>query len=252
MKHKKFSISPVKNYKPEYPLKKQIKSETIFKKAKNLLLSGGIMLLAAGCTENIESSEMCDPGVNCNENYVAEICDLNHVTSTVNCNNWCVQEYGEDAYAIGCTEDINQPCNCEYGGLDGMIAECTPGEERCTNTGIEVCVDLSGYYGWEHYSCNEYCNEEYGDHYVSYDGCNSELDENLCQCEYEMIDGNMPACNPEDIACDGDNLLVCNNDTLSFETVNCSDKCSEEYGNSFVSEGCDASNPDNPCLCTNE
>jgi hypothetical protein len=156
----KFKVQPITcNYNPQYPPKKLLKTRSVLQKTKNILISGGIMLLASSCTSNLDSnSETCEPGVICNDYHTALVCNENLMEESVNCHN----------------------------------------------------------------------------------------------CEYDIIDGDMPACQPGELNCNEDQLGICQEDTYSFQYVNCSDKCNEEFGNSSVSAGCDPNNLNNPCLCTEE
>ncbi|MDA3864595.1 MAG: hypothetical protein PF689_12080 [Deltaproteobacteria bacterium] len=250
----KFKVQPITcNYNPQYPPKKLLKTRSVLQKTKNILISGGIMLLASSCTSNLDSnSETCEPGVICNDYHTALVCNENLMEESVNCHNWCQENYGTDYVSNGCQEDILEPCQCEYGFLAGVEAECYPGEERCNTNSIDICEEQDGYDGWVNYDCDQYCHEQFGYEYFSQEQCNLENSDNPCYCEYDIIDGDMPACQPGELNCNEDQLGICQEDTYSFQYVNCSDKCNEEFGNSSVSAGCDPNNLNNPCLCTEE
>ncbi len=185
---------------------------------------------------------------------------------SITCDDYCAETYGPDWYSpLGCQEDDpdenGELCNCEYGIIDGDIAECYVGEEQCiSGTDLLRCVPFSegsetGYP--ESIDCNDYCAETYGLDWYSALGCQADdPDENgeLCNCEYGMMDGMIPnECGPTDPPyCDPyDNLVRCEygEGYGYWVTVNCADQCDQDTS-TWISEGCNADDADDPCQCS--
>jgi hypothetical protein len=132
----------------------------------------------------------------------------------------------------------------DYDVTDGIDVECEPGDIACLDSAtLGTCND----YFWQSISCENYCVQTFGEDYISY-GCSEENAENPCGCEYGMIDGDYVECNPGDIACvDDATLSTCDN--YFWESSSCSDICAQNYGEGYISFGCDAEASDNPCKC---
>ncbi|MBU1221918.1 hypothetical protein KKF34_11000 [Myxococcota bacterium] len=173
---------------------------------------------------------------------------------TRSCQDHCTEEFGPEFVSHGACSNENpeNPCNCEYDIIDGDMPACTPGEFYCTEAGIEWCVP-GGYGYFETRTCTDHCKVEFGDEFVSYGDCSLDNPENPCNCDYDGIDGGMPACTPGDMYCADDaTLAVCQDNAYEYVMVDCNDKCLADFGAGFVSEGCFSAVSDNPCGCTNE
>ena len=179
-----------------------------------------------------------------------------------NCNEYCQQQHGNDAYSGGCDNAANDPCQCEYDSTDGLPvgdvdysidgdidnAICTLGESHCDEQdNLYVCESLSE--GYVKYFCENYCVEEFGADYVSY-GCDAQDTQNPCQCEYGIIEGEPIECYVgEDQCADDYNLNRCtpydDSDPADhqgepgyYQSMSCNDWCYETYGYDYYSLGC--------------
>lgn len=221
------------------------------------LLAGAAGMAASGCTVTFqENNDVCTPGdAMCRDAATLVTCDENHVRQIIDCNEYCVTHYGENYKSYGCNADsAANPCACDYDQLDGMIAQCEPDEIYCIDQeNIHYCDMSAGMENWgtpAQASCNEYCRTVYGPDFVSKGGCTGEDPENPCNCDYDVLDGDIAECLPSEILCiDNGNVAICN-DSYFYDYFNCADKCVADFGNGSTSEGCDAANPQNPCLCT--
>lgn len=191
----------------------------------------------------------CNPGdVFCaDETYTAYVCnETGEDYDVVNCNEYCSEAYGWDYYSEGCNaETPDNFCSCEYGQIEGIMVECYPGDLWCEDTEtLRVCGE--DFYSTP-ISCYDYCQQEYGVEYYSL-GCNDENVENICNCEYGQTPGIMVECNPGDIYCENEETLKVCTDNYYYESINCDEYCLEEYGEFYLSGGCDAEAED-PCQC---
>jgi len=63
---------------------------------------------------------MCTPGdVYCEDEDTAMVCSDGYYYEPLECDAYCKEQYGEDAYAVGCDAEAEDPCLCEYGPVDG-------------------------------------------------------------------------------------------------------------------------------------
>ena len=161
----------------------------------------GAGAFAVGCDAAEENPCLCDfdiaPGVVaectpgdvfCSDDTHYMICEDDRTTWTpMDCEDYCNETGGIDAYAIGCdATQVGQPCLCEYDIIDGDIAACTPGEVWCRSDDIAgICHDNQ--WDWDYVYCDDYCPENYGPDSYS-DGCDASNPENFCGC-YGVVDG---------------------------------------------------------------
>ncbi|MDF1563037.1 MAG: hypothetical protein P1V51_08340 [Deltaproteobacteria bacterium] len=132
----------------------------------------------------------------------------------------------------------------------GVMAECTPGDVYCSDAQtLQTCTD--GYW-YEAVDCNTWCQETYGPEYGQAwsNGCDADAAE-PCQCQYDMVAGEMVQCLPGDIYCsDPGTAQVCNEDQMTYSAIDCATHCEQTHGPSFGTTGCDESDPENFCGCT--
>jgi hypothetical protein len=221
------------------------------------LASGLGLLLGAGCTVAFEENpEVCTTGdAMCRDVDTLVFCDENHVRRVVNCDDYCVANYGEGFVSHGCNAaNTDNRCQCDYDGLDGMIAQCYADELFCQGTESITYCDLEG--GYDEFTgtprtvtCDAYCKLTLGPDYSSYLGCSEEDPENLCQCEYDILLGDIAECVPSDLLCLDDGRIAICTDSYYYEYFNCSEKCVEDLGQGAISMGCDAAAAENPCEC---
>ncbi len=177
------------------------------------------------------------------------------------CEDYCVEEFGADYVSYGCdAEDTQNPCQCEYGIIEGEPIECFVGEDQCADDyNLNRCTPYDdsdpadhqgepGYY--QSMSCNDWCYENYGYDYYSL-GC-YEGGTELCNCEYGAMDGVMPECFPGEMYCEENGMLsVCEGEDYYYgywTMQSCDDICTA-VDPSYTSGGCDVNESDDPCLC---
>jgi hypothetical protein len=133
------------------------------------------------------------------------------------------------------------------GGPDGDPPDppdCEGDEVRCVDSWTpEVCVDGR----FEAIDCGAYCTETYGWDYWSM-GCSAEADD-PCLCEYDVLDGAAPYCEPGDVFCVGETTVEICDEWNSPITHECAEYCVEQLGPEAISYGCDETAED-PCLCS--
>ncbi len=220
-----------------------------------LAMTSGVLL--GSCHVALQqNSDVCTPGdAVCRNSDVLVRCDDNHVREIINCADFCVANYGPDYVSRGCdSTKPDNPCNCKYDAIDGMIAECYPNERWCAGPdSITWCNTDNNEWGHlETINCSQYCHLTYGPDYYSWEGCDDQNAENPCQCVYDIIDGMFAECLPGEVECAGNGQLAVCTESYYFEYRNCADVCVETRGEGSVSEGCSDDSQDNPCLCTED
>lgn len=242
-----FHLQPVRTAPdPRYPSRSRLMLR---------LLATGAAGLASACTVSFEENEnACTPGdAMCRDAQTLVLCDENHVRNVIDCNAYCVANYGENYRSYGCdAASAENPCACDYDQIDGMIAQCQPDEIYCIDAErIHYCDMSAGMEEWgipAEATCNDYCKNVYGPDYYSAGGCTGEVPDNPCNC-YDMLDGDIAQCQPSEILClDGGQVAICN-DLQTYDYFQCSDKCVADFGEGAVSQGCDAADAANPCQC---
>ncbi|MFC1655015.1 hypothetical protein ACFL2F_04340 [Myxococcota bacterium] len=165
--------------------------------------------------------------------------------SEKNCEDFCNDTYGYDAYSKGCDDQAAEPCQCEYDIIDGDIGECTPGDIECVDEWTLATCDDNGWH-WTRQNCNDYCREQFGEYSHSF-GCSAEA-ENPCMCD--IAEGMMPVCSPGEMQCqDTETVLVCPEDMWSWTEMDCDTWCTETFGEDYYATECDDTNEDNICGC---
>lgn len=132
----------------------------------------------------------CTPGqIACWDDDTLATCNSDSYSwSEQSCNDYCVEVYGVDYHSNGCNAQAEDPCQCEYDIIEGIWVECTPGEFSCVDDDT-ASVCSADYYGWEDVDCNDYCSDNFGDDYFS-TGCKADnSQDNICGCEYGLVDG---------------------------------------------------------------
>ena len=259
MKNKYFNLSPVSSTKPQkYPVSSMVTRASRRPLVVGAAVASGLgLMLGAGCTVPLEEEpNICVVGdAMCRDTGTLVFCDENHVRQVVNCDDFCVANYGVDYVSHGCNaENADNRCQCDYDQIDGMIAQCYPDEIYCQDAEYITYCDMNSGYGEDlgtpaTVTCNEYCRLTLGPGYVSYQGCTADSTEDLCNCEYDIIDGDIAECAPSDILCmDGGQIAICNA-SYYYDYFNCADKCVTDLGEGAISTGCDAAAAENPCEC---
>jgi hypothetical protein len=104
-----------------------------------------------------------------------------------NCEDFCNEKYGYDAYSLDCDAQAEEPCQCETDIMDGVMPACSPDEMWCQDDETVMICDEQ-YWSYTPVDCDTYCTETFGEHYYS-DGCDDTNEENICGCEYGIVDG---------------------------------------------------------------
>jgi len=258
MNNKYFNLRPVTSTEtPKYPVKSALARGPRKSMAVGVAVASGLgLMLGAGCTVPLEEDpNVCTVGdAMCRDAGTLVFCDENHVRQVVNCEDFCVANYGVDYISHGCNaENADNRCQCDYDQIDGMIAQCYPDEIYCQDAEyITYCDMNSGYADFgtpATVTCNEYCQLTLGPGYVSYQGCTADSTEDLCNCVYDIIDGDIAECSPADILCmDGGQVAICNA-SYYYDYFACADKCITDLGEGAISQGCDPVAAENPCQC---
>lgn len=194
----------------------------------------------------------CMPGdVECTDTYTLTTCGDDGIPTSIDCNEQCATSTPDGwGYSMGCNVDAEDPCQCEYDIVGGVAPACMPGDVMCADDQtLAVCND--GYW-YENIDCDAHCQQTLQDPYAYSLGCDMGA-EDPCQCQYDIIDGDVAACTPGDIYCsDASTAQVCNQDHWSYTAYDCTTYCSDTYGPGFVSIGCDTLDPNNFCGCKEE
>jgi hypothetical protein len=265
-----FKIKPAAKYNnPSYPTKNK-KQTSFFKTGTaSLLLSAGITLMASSCTPpifnqntNNENNNILDgvavecmmDDLTCGDGGTIGVCineDGYEHFDYKECNDYCFEEFGPDYSAFGVCDMNNHdnPCDCQYDVMDGIIAQCDEGDFYCTeDDSISIC-DASGMHVEK--TCDEYCEEEWGsDLFISGSNCSDSTTDEPCDCYYGVLDGAVAECTVDDIICVSDKTLGVCEDGYTYSNTRCEEICANE--NNSTSAGCDTENKENPCLCEEE
>ena len=145
------------------------------------------------CEYDIIVGEMteCTPGdIVCKDEMTLATCDQHGMTWTEqNCEDFCNETYGYDAYSRGCDAQAEEPCQCETDIMDGIMPSCSPGEMFCQDTNtVMVCAE--DMWTWTEVDCDTWCTETFGEDYYATE-CDDTDEENICGCEYGIVDGGI-------------------------------------------------------------
>jgi len=157
--------------------------------------------------------------------------------------------------AAGCAPPLPwEPANNSNNNniVDGVAVECYPGDLQCGSANeILVCSSEDGYEHWEAVNCDDYCHENYGWNYSPWGECTPENTDNMCQCEYDIIDGGIGYCDVDDFYCGDENTInVCNDSGTDFVNITCDEYCAAEWGSDmFMSSGTCDDGAEDPCGC---
>jgi len=223
-----------------------------------------------GCLADYKN-DSCDPGLirdengNCvgpdpNDCRPGEIvCQTGDTLATCNadgkswtsqdCHSYCQpDDGGMPGYSEGCDVNAEDPCQCQYDIVLGVMYECTPGEFACWDDDTVAFCDEDSW-SWTEWNCDDYCTETLGEYSFSR-GCNDEADD-PCQCEYDIVDGDIAECTPGDfVSCkDEETAFVCDDNSWSWSEIECAEYCTDNFGSDYYSTGCDAESEDNFCGC---
>ncbi|MBN2724995.1 MAG: hypothetical protein JXR95_13075 [Deltaproteobacteria bacterium] len=237
-----FKLSHSNRKTPSFPARK------VF---SGLIGALSLGVVATGCNVLFEEKVCEVEGARCDTASVTEICVENEEPRYVDCWDYC-DDGSAPLLSAECNPDAENPCYCEYDILDGMVETCDPGDFMCTgDDSIKYCVTETEDFGYYDYrQCNDYCASVYGIGYISYQGCTDENTENPCNCEFEIIDGDMPICTPGDFLCpDEESVAICTESGYDYTYTDCDIKCVEDFGEGSVSGGCTTDDPTNPCNC---
>ena len=221
----------------------------------------GPMAYSEGCDADADDPCLCDyemldgvavectpDQVVCLDDDMVEVCQ-DGMPLARNCDDVCHEQLGPNSHSEGCdATDADDPCQCEYDMIDGGESWCTPEDVVCHDDGsVELCLDG----GMTVEDCNSWCTTTRGPEYFS-TGCDESDPADPCQCAYSIPDGGPVACNPGDVACVEDGTLATCSDSYEWVNEDCDSRCLETHGPGHHSEGCDASNPDDPCTCSSD
>lgn len=133
----------------------------------------------------------CTPGdIQCFDEKTLATCDDNGWEwVTQDCEEYCNQTYGIDAYSLGCDAQAEEPCQCETDIMDGIAPSCTPGELYCQDTDTVMVCDDDGW-TWSEVECNTWCTDTFGEDYYATE-CDGTDEDNICGCEYGIVDGGI-------------------------------------------------------------
>ncbi|PKN46121.1 MAG: hypothetical protein CVU59_07010 [Deltaproteobacteria bacterium HGW-Deltaproteobacteria-17] len=245
MNKRTFTLNPVSsNPVLRYPSRKT-----------TVAVASGLGLLLGGCQVALEENpDACTPGeAMCRDAATLVQCDRDAVHHVIDCNDFCVASRGPEWVSYGCNAaDSDDPCQCEYDILDGGIGACEPGDLYCSgDQGVTYCDAVEGdVWGTPvTVTCDEYCHLTFGPDYSSLLGCDAGLPDNICQCEYDIMDGMVAECEPGDLMCLDDGQLAICSDYYSYDYIPCSDKCVADLGEGAISLSCDATDAADPCTC---
>lgn len=104
---------------------------------------------------------VCSPSeVNCADVNTLEYCEDGEFV-TQNCDDWCLEQYGDFSYSAGCDESADELCQCEYDILEGEPAMCLEGDLICID---EETAGICDSVAWDyvHVDCEDWCQETYG------------------------------------------------------------------------------------------
>lgn len=246
MKKQTFALSPVSTSPaPKYPSRK----------ATIALASGFGLLLGAGCQVALEENpDACTAGeAECRDAGTLVQCDRDAVQHIIDCNDYCVANHGAGWVSYGCDADSsNDPCQCVYDILDGGIGACEPGDLYCSDDQSVTYCDAAEGVVWGTpvtVTCDEYCHLTLGPDYSSWLGCDANQTDDICQCEYDIMDGVVAECEPGDLMCLDDGQLAVCSEYYSYDYIPCSDKCVADLGEGAISLSCDAADAEDPCNC---
>ena len=145
-----------------------------------------------GCEYDIIDGDIadCNPGdFYCQDEQTVAICNDNRWSwDEQNCNTYCEETYGYGYVSYGCDSDAEEPCDCIYDIMDGVVAECTPGDAQYCQDDETLWVCADDRYSFEQKDCQLWCEEEFGEDYWSTTCDMSDVD-NPCGCEYGIVDG---------------------------------------------------------------
>jgi hypothetical protein len=273
----KFQVKPVKEYQGAYypsaykpAEEKTPKPRPIVIVASILVITWlmfGILCCVEFKTEACDEGLVIDPRGNCvppdddddecvpgtiycvdNDNFMS--CnDTGDGWESTTCETYCLETMSESDFPSwrGCDAASDDPCQCDI--VDGGLPFCSPGEMECLDEYTLSTCDEN--ISWVVTDCNQYCQETAEEPGMGWSmGCDVNA-EDPCQCEYDIIMGEMFMCTPGDIWCqDQETVAICNDDSFSWSEVGCYDYCVENFGEDYYPTGCDIANEaDNICGC---
>jgi hypothetical protein len=77
----------------------------------------------------------------------------------MDCDDWCVEQYGPDYASEGCDGTAEEPCQCFYNILEGDPIWCAPGDVICLDEETLGVCENEDYVAFD---CDERCQETYG------------------------------------------------------------------------------------------
>ncbi len=162
---------------------------------------GGLDSYSQGCDATAEDPCLCEydiidgdiaectPGqFACLDDGQVQICnDDSYSWTTQACSEYCQETHGAEFISYGCDDQAEEPCLCDYDMLDGVWAGCEPDEVYCQDEDtLMVCA--ADRYSYDEKACTDYCIEVFGQDYYP-TGCDTSDADNLCGCEYGVVDG---------------------------------------------------------------
>jgi hypothetical protein len=133
---------------------------------------------------------VCEPGdLMCTDAYTLATCvDWNWVWEEQDCHEYCRDLLGPDAYSIGCDALAEDPCQCQYDVVVGVMPECSPGAFQCSDEDTVVICEEDAW-TWTEHDCDTWCTDTFGEDYYA-EGCDpGNESDNPCGCKYGIVDG---------------------------------------------------------------
>ena len=134
--------------------------------------------------------------------------------------------------------------------LLGVAPMCQPGDIVCQDSQTLVTCDANRNLVPE--TCQAFCERTYGVQFplVTSLGCDVKQAD-PCQCQYDIIDGDVAQCTPGDVMCvDDQTVAVCNSERVLVPQA-CAERCSGVAATDGAAAApvCDPSKPEDPCGC---
>ncbi|MBW2700095.1 MAG: hypothetical protein JRF33_04685 [Deltaproteobacteria bacterium] len=212
MPNEKFQVQPLKSYKGAiYPgattaiQEEESPGKNFWKFLFCLMLVMGLSMGLIGCFSDykidqcpsdstpvngkcVGPDDNCEPDQMRCDTEALMICDEDGEGWTgQNCDGFCQDMYGMDAWSEGCDTNAQDPCQCEYDIMLGVMAECTPGDIHCLNDDtLQVCDENA--WSFTDHDCQDWCVENYGRSSLA-GTCDASETDNPCGCEYGIVDG---------------------------------------------------------------
>jgi hypothetical protein len=137
-----------------------------------------------------DPDDECIAGLNWCDNLTLYTCkDDGSGWTDLDCDAYCQETLGFGGYAVGCDTREDEPCQCEYDIIAGEMTMCTPGDIVCRDENTLATCDQQGV-SWNEQDCDTWCTDTFGEDYYATE-CDDTDEDNICGCEYGIVDGGM-------------------------------------------------------------